>query len=158
MKISLSEKSGLPNTIRILIGGGLMVASGALFQHGDVVWGFLALGLAVFLLGMSVSHNLLDNNYLIGFDAGYKEGSLAIGLVAPESDLREGNYRVLGSIADGNGWAVMIKDLESDQRPPRVYRLGTVPPVLFRKIRLNDPESKNMDSFIPGYEPISRPA
>ncbi len=157
MKVSLSEKGGWPNTLRILIGGGLLVLSGVLFQRDDVIWGFAAIGLAVFLLGMSVSHNLFDNNYLIGYDAGHKEGSRARGLISPEEEMREGNYEILASVSLGDDYLVAIRDLNSSGSEARVYRLKAVPPQIFRRERWKDPESSDPNDYIPGYAPIKKP-
>lgn len=157
MKVSLSEKGGWPNTLRILVGGGLLVLSGVLFQRGDTILGFGAIGLAVFLLGMSVSHNLFDNNYLIGYDAGYQEGSRARGLISPEEEMREGNYEVLASAPLGDDWLVAVRDLNKTNSEERVYRLKAVPPQFFRRERWKNPNTSDLNAYIPGYAQIKRP-
>ncbi|MDP1719150.1 MAG: hypothetical protein Q8L24_01855 [bacterium] len=156
-KLNLSEKGGLPNTVRNLLQAGLYIGGGALLVAGHIGWGVFSIILGAALFGVNAAHNFLDNNYLIGYSVGHSEGSRARGLIAPEKDLLEGSYRVLASIPLEEGWVVVVEDINLLGREPRAYKMKEVPYEFFRKERWANPESSDSDAFIYGYCPIQRP-
>lgn len=154
LKVDTSEKGGIPNTVRNLLQGGLFVVGGVLIQAGYVWWGLLLIILGAALFGLNAAHNLFENNYLIGYDAGHKEGLRSRGLPAPEEELLEGAYRVLVSTKVGDTWVVVLEDANMEGREPRIYAMKELPPAVFRKERWEDPNDPNSDKFIYGYLPL----
>ncbi|MDO8467035.1 MAG: hypothetical protein Q7S83_02735 [bacterium] len=150
MKVSLSEKGGMPNGVRNFMQAVLFVAGGACAQAG-YWWWFVTLMMAgTALFGVNVVHYFKDN-YLRGYQDGHEEGLLARGLPAPEANMIEGAYRVLASTQLGDSWMVLLEDAHLEGREPRLYKMKVLPPSTFRKERWADPNNADPGAFVPGY-------